>query len=702
MAQVGVALTRQLQNLNLENSVIDLPGVGPSIKEKLERLGIYTIQDLLFQLPLKYQDRTKVVPISDSTSYDEVQIEGEIIASEVVFRGKQNLICKIKDKSNTLTMRFINFNRSQKKQLETGKLIRCFGSTRITNKKTLEMIHPEYTVFDKDKTPPLPMNLSPVYSLTSGVSQKMLVKLKKYALITLAACEENDLELFPVDFRKRLQLKSIKKTLPAIHFPNTRIDRLSIQALKDTLAFEELLAQQAYITKLKATMARKISVIIDKGQLRDKFIQLLDFSLTESQLTVLQEIDLDLKSGTPMQRIIQGDVGSGKTVVAAAIAVTLIEKGYKVALMAPTELLAEQHFKTFKNWFDKLNIETHLLLGKTDKKNRARIYSSLSSEKPLMVIGTHTLFQESLTIKNLGLSIIDEQHRFGVQQRKKLEKKGWVNDWQNHMLMMSATPIPRTLSLTIFGALKISTIDSVPSNRKEIITLLIHEQRRQEIIARIDKIFKQEEQVFWVCPLIETDTNVQKQAATSIAAELTKRLGKSKIGLLHGKLENTEKEKIMKSFVNREIDLLVATTVIEVGIDVPNATLIIIDGPENMGLAQLHQLRGRVGRGYKQGFCIMLYGKNLSDNGKKKLEILRNSNDGFDIAEHDLEMRGPGQLLGRQQSGLPNYRIANLVKDSHLLEKAIAISNSEIFKNERIADRLIKRWRPDQLEMDSL
>lgn len=701
MIQVGVALTRQLQNLNLDNLVNDLPGVGPSTKEKLKRLGIHTIQDLLFQLPLKYQDRTKIVPISESSAYDEVQIEGEIMASEIVFRGKQNLVCKIKDKSDTLTIRFINFNRSQKKQLEAGRLIRCFGNTRITSKKTLEMIHPEYTVFDRDKTPALPINLSPIYSLTSGVSQKMLIRLKRFALITLAACEEDDLELFPVDFRKRLQLKSIKKTLPAIHFPNTRIDGLSVQALKDTLAFEELLAQQAYIARLKTKMTRKVSVIIDKGKLRDKFIKLLDFSLTKSQLTVLKEIDLDLKSGTPMQRIIQGDVGSGKTVVAAAIAVTLIEKGYKVALMAPTELLAEQHFKTFKNWFDKLNIETHLLLGKTDKKNKTRIYSSLSSEKAMIVIGTHTLFQDSLTIKKLGLSIIDEQHRFGVQQRKKLEKKGWVNDWQNHMLMMSATPIPRTLSLTIFGALKISTIDSVPSDRKDIITLLIHEQRRQEIINRIDKIFKQGQQVFWVCPLIETDTNIQKQAATSIAAELTKQLGESKIGLIHGKLDNNEKEKVMKSFVHKEIDLLVATTVIEVGIDVPNATLIIIDGPENMGLAQLHQLRGRVGRGYKQGFCILLYGKNLGDNGKKKLEILRNSTDGFDIAERDLEMRGPGQLLGKQQSGLPSYKIANLVKDSHLLEKAIKISSAEIFKSNRITDKLIKRWRPDQLEMDS-
>ena len=701
MIQVGVALTRQLQNLNLENSVIDLPGVGPSTKVKLERLGVYTIQDLLFQLPLKYQDRTKIVPISESSLYDEVQIEGEIMTSEIVFRGKQNLICRIEDESNTLTMRLINFNRSQKEQLETGRLIRCFGSAKTTSKKTLEMIHPEYAVFDKNKKPPLPVNLSPIYPLTTGVSQKMLIKLKKYALITLAACQEHDLELFPVDFRKKLQLKSIRKTLPAIHFPNAKIDKITIQALRDTLAFEELLAQQAYITRLKAAMTRKVSVIIDKGLLRDKFIKILDFSLTESQLTVLKEIDLDLKSGTPMQRIIQGDVGSGKTVVAAAIAVTLIEKGYKVALMAPTELLAEQHFKTFKHWFDKLNIETHLLLGKTDKKNRARIYSSLSSDKPMIVIGTHTLFQDSLTIKNLGLSIIDEQHRFGVQQRKKLEKKGWVNNWQNHMLMMSATPIPRTLSLTIFGALKLSTIDSVPSNRKDIITLLIHEQRRQEIIDRIDKIFKQGEQVFWVCPLIETDTNVQKQAATSIAAELTKQLGKSKIGLIHGKLENNEKERIMKSFVNREIDLLVATTVIEVGIDVPNATLIIIDGPENMGLAQLHQLRGRVGRGCKQGFCILLYGKNLGDNGKKKLEILRNSNDGFHIAEYDLEMRGPGQLLGRQQSGLPNYKIANLVKDSHLLEKAIAISNSDLFIYGGITDKLIKRWRPEQLEMES-
>ena len=701
MMQIGVALTQHLQNLNLQNSVTELPGVGSSTKEKLGRLGIQTIQDLLFQLPLKYQDRTKIIPIINSTIHDEVQIEGKITSSKIIFRGRRNLICEIEDKSSSLTIRFINFNLSQKKQLEVGKFARCFGNIRFTEKKKLEMIHPEYTIFDKDKAPPLPESLSPIYSLTSGISQKMLIKLKKYALVTLAACKEHELELFPTDFRKTLQLKSIKKTLLAIHFPDPKLGSLTIQSLKKSLAFEELLAQQLYITKLKAALAKKRSVAIEAGQLRDRFIKLLDFSLTESQSTVLEEIDLDLKSGTPMQRIIQGDVGSGKTVVAAAVAVNLIEKGYKVALMAPTELLAEQHFKTFRDWFNKLDIETYLLLGKTDKKNRENIYSLLKSHKPMLVIGTHTLFQDSLTIKNLGLSIIDEQHRFGVQQRKKLEKKGWINDWQNHMLMMSATPIPRTLSLTIFGALKISTINKVPSSRKNIITSIIHEQRRQEVIDRIDKIFKQGQQVFWVCPLIQADINVQRKAATSIAADLAKQLGKSKIGLIHGKLENSEKEKIMKSFIDKEIDVLVATTVIEVGIDVPNATLMIIDGPENMGLAQLHQLRGRVGRGNKQGFCILLYGKNLSENGKKKLKILRNSTDGFHIAEQDLEIRGPGQLLGKQQSGLPNYKIADLVKDGCLLEKAIKICNSESFGDEDIKIKLIERWRPEQLEIDS-
>lgn len=567
-------------------------------------------------------------------------------------------------------------------------------------KKTLEIIHPEYTVFDEGKAPPLPMSLSPIYSLTSGVSQKMLIKLKKYALITLDACNEHELELLPVDFKKSLKLESVKKTILSIHFPDARLGSHTIQTLKNSLAFEELLAQQVYISKLKAALAKKRSVVITEGQLRDKFVKLLDFSLTESQSTVLEEIDLDLKSGVPMQRIIQGDVGSGKTVVAALVAVNLIEGGYKVALMAPTELLAEQHFKTFKNWFDKLDIKTYLLLGKTDRKNRENIYNLLKSQKPIMVIGTHTLFQDSLIIKNLGLTIIDEQHRFGVQQRRKLEKKGWINDWQNHMLMMSATPIPRTLSLTIFGALKISTIDNAPSERKEIITSVIHEDRRQEVIDRIDKIFKQGEQAFWVCPLIQADLNTQRKAATSIAEDLAKQLGSSKIALIHGKLENDEKEKIMKSFLDRNTDVLVATTVIEVGIDVPNATLIIIDGPENMGLAQLHQLRGRVGRGSKQGYCILLYGRNLSENGKKKLEILRNSTDGFHIAEQDLEMRGPGQLLGKQQSGLPNYKIANLIKDGFLLEKAIKICNSEHFNNKQIEKKLIERWRPDQLEMD--
>ena len=701
MMQVGVALTRFLQNLNLENSITELPGVGASTEEKLNRLGIHTVQDLLFQLPLKYQNRTKITPISKSLIKEEVQVEGEIISSKIIFRGRRNLICEIEDESSSITIRFINFNLSQKKQLEVGRFARCFGIARLTEKKMLEMIHPEYTIFDKNTAPPLPASLTPIYSLTSGISQKMLVKLKKFALITLAACKEQELELFPVDFRKTLQLKSIKKTLLAIHFPDPKLGSHSIQNLKNSLAFEELLAQQIYITKLKAILAKKRSVAIEKGQLRDKFLKLLNFRLTKSQSTVLKEIDLDLKSGTPMQRIIKGDVGSGKTVVAAAIAVNMIESGYKVALMAPTELLAEQHFKTFKNWFDKLNIETYLLLGKTNKKNKENIYSLLKSEKPMLVIGTHTLFQDALKIKNLGLSIIDEQHRFGVQQRKKLEKKGWINDWQNHMLMMSATPIPRTLSLTIFGALKISTIDKAPSERKNILTSVIHEKRRQEVIDRIDKIFKQGQQVFWVCPLIEADMNVQRKAATSIASDLAKQLGKSKIGLIHGKLENDEKEKIMKAFINREIDVLVATTVIEVGIDVPNATLIIIDGPENMGLAQLHQLRGRVGRGSKQGFCILLYGKNLSENGKKKLEILRNSTDGFHIAEQDLEIRGPGQLLGKQQSGLPNYKIANLVKDGLLLEKAIKICNSKSLGNEKIKGKLIERWRPDQLEMDS-
>ena len=694
-------LTDQLNKLNLISSVTELPGVGPNIKSKLMKLGINTVQDLLFQLPIKYQNRTKITQINESTFAEEVQVEGTIISTKTIYRGRQNLICEIEDNSGQLILRFINFNFSQKRQLQEGKLIRCFGSVRTTGRNVNEMIHPEYKIYSEGCSSPLPNRLSPIYPLTAGISQRMLIKLKKYALAILDLCEEEEIELLPLEIREKYQLQNINKILPEIHFPRPHLGIDRVNSLKRDLAFEELLAQQIHINKLKSKTRKKKSVIVKPGALRAKFLKILDFSLTRSQIDVVKEIDCDLSSGVPMQRILQGDVGSGKTVVAAAIALNIIEEGFKVALMAPTELLAEQHYKTFKNWLNKLNIDVYLLLGKTQRTNRDQIYTILKDEKPLIVIGTHTLFQEALIIEKLGLCIIDEQHRFGVQQRKKLEQKGCSDIWQNHVLMMSATPIPRTLSLTIFGALDISTIKRSPIERKQVITSVVQGQRREEVVNRINSIFQLGQQVFWVCPLIDADASIQKKAASLIAEDLSKRLGKSKIGLLHGKMDNLTKEIIMSDFLERKIDLLVATTVIEVGIDVPNATLIVIDGPENMGLAQLHQLRGRVGRGSKQGFCILLYGEKLSANGRKKLEILRDSTDGFYIAEKDLEIRGPGQLLGKQQSGLPTYKIADLVRDNLLIERAIKISRSEIIKDNATKTKLLKRWKPDEIYLNT-
>ena len=664
----------------LSTSVDKLSGVGTKIREKLERLGIYSIQDLLFHLPYRYIDRTQLLPMGSLVPGQDALTQGTVELTQVKFGKRRSLLCRISDGTGALTLRFFHFTQSQQSNLQKGTLIRCWGQVR-RGQQTLEMAHPEYQrLYNENEE--LEQTLTPVYSTTEGLGQAKLRRLTEQSLNILARDSKHLDELLPATLLKEYKLPNLGEALRYVHRPPPEAE---LTTLKDgnhpsqqRLAFEELLAQHLSLRSLRQQVHSYTAPSLAKydGKLLKKFLAGLSFQLTGAQQKVLADIQADIVKELPMLRLVQGDVGSGKTIVAALAALQAISAGYQVALMAPTELLAIQHFSNMQQWLSELDIEVILLSGKQKRSEHAASLEKIASNKTLIVVGTHALFQEQVLFTRLGLIIIDEQHRFGVHQRLALMDKGVKQSSYPHQLVMTATPIPRTLAMTIFADLDISIIDELPPGRQEIQTIVLSNKKREEVIERIAGICAEGRQVYWVCHLIEESDVIQSQAAIEANAYLDEKLPHFRVGLIHGKMKSAEKEQAMKEFSSGNIHVLVATTVIEVGVDVPNASLMVIENAERMGLSQLHQLRGRVGRGSQKSDCVLMYQSPLSELAQARLETMRETTDGFAIAQKDLELRGPGDMLGTRQTGLPELRIADLIRDAKLIPQVQKVADT--------------------------
>ena len=674
-----------------------LKGVGPRVAARLERLGIRTVQDVLFHLPMRYEDRTRVVPMGALRHGEHVVVQGEVELAEVRFGRRRSLLVRISDGTGAVTLRFFHFNAAQKAGFERGRGIRCYGEAR-KGAATLEMIHPEYQLLDVDTPIVAEDHLTPVYPATEGVHQLTLRALTEQALRYLDDGHANGLiDWLPAELVAEFKMTSLAAALRYVHRPpvNARVESLitGSHPAQQRLVFEELLAHHLSLRRVRLRAQHTAApVLAGPKQLVARYIKSLPFTLTAAQQRVNSEIAQDLARSHPMARLVQGDVGSGKTVVAASAALTAVEAGYQVALMAPTELLAEQHYRSFSEWLAALDVNLVWHAGKTKGKARTAALEAIGSGAADIAIGTHALFQEEVEFARLGLVIIDEQHRFGVHQRLALRDKGREGKSRPHQLVMTATPIPRTLAMTVYADLDTSIIDELPPGRQPVKTVVIPQERRDEIIQSVNKACLAGQQAYWVCTLIEESEALQCQAAEKTVELLAESLPGLRIGLVHGRLKSAQKETIMAAFKAGDLDLLVATTVIEVGVDVPNASLMIIENPERLGLAQLHQLRGRVGRGSQQSSCVMLYQPPLSENARERLAVLRESSDGFEIARRDMELRGPGEVLGTRQTGEMQFHIADLLRDEFLLGAVEAAATRLLASHPGNVDPLIRRW----------
>lgn len=674
--------------------VTDLRGVGEALAEKLAKLGITTIQDLLFLLPLRYEDRTRVVPIGSLRHLDRAVIEGEVQLAEIAFRGRRQLLCRIGDGSGWLTLRFFHFSNAQHQQMTRGTRLRCYGEIR-RGPTGLEIVHPEYRRVASDVPGANEDVLTPIYPLTEGVQQGRLRQLTAMALREFANRQVQD--WLPPAVLSQLKLPPLRDALQYVHRPppDADLDLLGTgqHPMQRRLAFEELLAHQLSLRLLRREIQRDPGWQFTAGEpLIERFLQTLPFKPTGAQSRAWGEIERDLAQSSPMLRLVQGDVGCGKTLVAALAALRAVEAGFQVAVMAPTELLAEQHARNFTNWLAPLEIYPALVTGKRTAAARARSLADLASGEAKIAIGTHALFQQEVEFRRLGLVIVDEQHRFGVHQRLLLREKGLASGRYPHQLIMTATPIPRTLAMTAYADLDVSVIDELPPGRTPVKTVALPENRRDEVVLRIRDACKLKRQAYWVCPLIEESDQLEAQAAEETATVLAEALQELKVGLVHGRMSPKEKEAVMAQFKEGAIHLLVATTVIEVGVDVPNASLMVIENAERMGLAQLHQLRGRVGRGSAESTCVLLYRNPLTEVARERLAVMRATNDGFEISRRDLELRGPGELLGTRQTGLMQMRVADLVRDADLLPKVQEVAELMLRENEANIAPLLRRW----------
>ena len=667
--------------------IAEIKSFSKPLITNLGKLGIYTLQDLILHLPLRYIDETRILSIRDLRLGDSAQVQGEIVHLEVSYKPRKALIARLEDSSGQLTLRFLHFYPSQINQLKIGNQLRVYGEVR-NGFFGYEMVHPQYKVATENTS--VREKLTPVYPTTAGLTQASLSK-----TIDAALARDDLAETLPYEIYQQLNLPSFAHSIRNLHHPapNADLDALEARTTSEwrRLAFDELLAQQLSMRKHYAVRASIDAPAMSSSKiLITALLKTLPFALTQSQQKVAMEISRDLTKSHPMQRLLQGDVGSGKTIVACMAALQAIESGWQVALMAPTEILAEQHYNKFMTWLTPINIQIAWLTGSQSKKERETALHDIASGQAKLAIGTHALFQETVSFAKLGLAIIDEQHRFGVQQRLALRKKG---EPEPHQLMMSATPIPRTLSMSYYADLDVSVIDELPPGRTPIVTKLVSDERRSEILQRVRDACLLGSQAYWVCPLIEESEVLQLQTATETFENLKENFSDLRVGLVHGRMKPSEKQVVMKAFSEGKIQLLVATTVIEVGVDVPNASLIIIEHAERMGLSQLHQLRGRVGRGAAKSTCILMYSKKqFSETARARLKVIYESNDGFAIAQADLNIRGPGEYLGTRQSGVPMLKITDLQRDIDLLEVARNKADNILRAFPQAVDAHLARW----------
>ncbi|MDH2896931.1 ATP-dependent DNA helicase RecG [Rahnella sp. PAMC25617] len=675
-----------------------LSGVGASQADKLAKLGLETIQDLLLHLPLRYEDRTRLYTINDLQPGIFATIEGEVLRSDISFGRRRMLTCQISDGTGMVTLRFFNFNAAMKNSLAAGRRVTAYGEIK---RGTIgaEIIHPEYRIQGENSEVVLQESLTPVYPTTEGIRQATLRKLTDQALELLDTVPIA--ELLPEELSR--SLIPLPQALHLLHRPPPDIQLADLEKghhpAQRRLIMEELVAHNLSMLAVRAgTQSYKALPLHHDDRLKKQFLASLPFSPTGAQQRVVAEIEQDLAKSYPMMRLVQGDVGSGKTLVAALAALCAIAQGQQVGLMAPTELLAEQHANNFRQWFEPLGIQVGWLAGKQKGKARQAQQDAIASGQVSMVVGTHAIFQEQVLFSSLSLVIIDEQHRFGVHQRLALWEKGLQQGFHPHQLIMTATPIPRTLAMTAYADLDTSVIDELPPGRTPVTTVAIPDTRRSDIISRVKSACEQENrQAYWVCTLIEESEMLEAQAAEATWEGLKEALPALNIGLVHGRMKAQEKQAVMQAFKQGEVQLLVATTVIEVGVDVPNASLMIIENPERLGLAQLHQLRGRVGRGAVASHCVLLYKTPLSKTAQKRLQVLRDSNDGFVIAQQDLEIRGPGELLGTRQTGSAEFKVADLLRDQAMIPDVQRIARYLQQQFPDHAKALIERWLPERV-----
>jgi len=677
-----------------EDAITQLKGIGPKLSERLDKLGIHRIQDLLFHLPLRWEDRTRVVAMGRLRPGDRVVIEGHVQHAETVYRRRRSLLVSVSDGSGAVLLRFFYFSRAQVERLKPGVNIRCFGEAR-RGRGGLEIVHPEYRMVEQGA--PVEEALTPIYPTTEGLNQNRLRDLITQALDRIRSDPRLLQDHLPPDFLPDALRMELSQALETLHRPHPSV---SIEALMEgehparrRLAFEELLAHRLSLriarARFKADQARPLT---GDGQLVSAFMRGLAFELTGAQSRVAEEVFQDLESKVPMLRLVQGDVGSGKTVIAVLAALRAVEVGGQVAVMAPTEILAEQHLQNFREWLEPLGLRVGWLSGKQAAAERRWTLKAMAHGELHVVVGTHALFQEEVRFRDLALAVVDEQHRFGVHQRLALREKGVNGDSRPHQLIMTATPIPRTLAMTAYADLDVSVIDELPPGRTPVKTVAMPESRRSEVVARVADACAEGRQVYWVCPLVEESDVLQCQAAEDSATHLAEALPEVEVGLIHGRMRSDKKEEVMARFKSGQIQLLVATTVIEVGVNVPNASLMILENAERLGLSQLHQLRGRVGRGSAASSCVLLYRAPLNEIARARLQIMRETNDGFQVARRDLELRGPGEVLGTRQTGAADLRIADLMRDSDLLPDVARAADPILRDYPEAAHALMQRW----------
>jgi ATP-dependent DNA helicase RecG len=687
----------QEQNNKLDAPLTVLSGIGPALATKLEKLDLYRVEDLLFLLPLRYEDRTSVTPLGRLRPGIRSMVSGEVLLAETVYRGRRSLLVRIGDGTGQITLRFFYFSRQQQAQFQAGTRVSAFGDVR-SGPMGLEIVHPEYRILRPEQDAVTSDALTPIYPTTEGVQQGRLRNLVGQAIKIMHAAPPE--ELLPDNIRNKYSMPVLGDALIYLHQPPKDADLQSMSSGKhpcqQRLAFEELLAHYLSLRNLRNLAREESAVALAQGAAEvTAFIASLPFELTAAQQRVVAEITEDIAQPHPMMRLIQGDVGSGKTVVAAIACLRAIYCNVQAAVMAPTELLAEQHWQSFAEWYADLGIESAWLSGSQKQSARRQSLAAIESGSARLVVGTHALFQEGVKFNNLALVVIDEQHRFGVHQRMALRDKGIGAAGHPHQLVMTATPIPRTLAMASYADLDTSVIDELPPGRQAVQTVAMPDTRRDEIVERVRKACSSGQQAYWVCPLIEESDVFDYQAAEASYEMLSKAIPELRIGLVHGRMKAPAKDKSMRAFKDGEISVLVATTVIEVGVDVPNASLMIIENAERMGLSQLHQLRGRVGRGSAQSHCVMLYRQPLGQLARNRLSVLRQTNDGFVVAQRDLELRGPGELLGTRQTGLPQYRVADLIRDAELMPKVQIASEAIRRLPATVSDAIIRRWTGD-------